>query len=227
METGHTAALANQISFFEAGEWGGVYESVPQFECDEESVVDNNRPRAVPVEPPFGLALRAKALEKRHSPRLDSPFVDEANSPNGSRRSAYAHTERCAERQPLRYRELTSAMTGKKVQEDHFSTAPVVVWFVFGRLIRFNLLPVRGSARTVVIRNVLKEPVNQIGTRVAADAKIFRPVPITDNARVSSVVRENPRPPSPDSFSPIIPPPPRGVNGRHTHQSMGPAIVKK
>jgi len=81
-----------------------------------------------------------------------------------------------------RYREINLSVTGRKSGR----TISQPVWFVYDDD-KVYLLPVRGSD-TQWYKNVLKDPSIQIDAR-GADAK-FQAVPITDQARVSSVVEK-------------------------------------
>ncbi len=85
-----------------------------------------------------------------------------------------------------RYREINLSVTGRKSGR----TISQPVWFVLDVVShddKVYLLPVRGSD-TQWYKNVLKNPSIRIGAR-GADAE-FRAVPITDQARVSSVVEK-------------------------------------
>jgi deazaflavin-dependent oxidoreductase (nitroreductase family) len=81
-----------------------------------------------------------------------------------------------------RYREINLSVTGRKSGR----TISQPVWFVFDDD-KVYLLPVRGSD-TQWYKNVLKNPSIRIDAR-GADAE-FQSVPITDHARVSSVVEK-------------------------------------
>ena len=81
-----------------------------------------------------------------------------------------------------RYREINLSVTGRKSGR----TISQPVWFVYDDD-KVYLLPVRGSD-TQWYKNVLKDPSIQIDAR-GADAE-FRAVPITDQARVTSVVEK-------------------------------------
>jgi deazaflavin-dependent oxidoreductase (nitroreductase family) len=85
-----------------------------------------------------------------------------------------------------RYREINLTVTGRKSGR----TISQPVWFVFDVVSdddKVYLLPVRGSD-TQWYKNVLKNPSIRIDAR-GADAE-FRAVPVTDHARVSSVVEK-------------------------------------
>jgi deazaflavin-dependent oxidoreductase (nitroreductase family) len=85
-----------------------------------------------------------------------------------------------------RYREINLSVTGRKSGR----TISQPVWFVFDVVSdddKVYLLPVRGSD-TQWYKNVLKNPSIRIDAR-GADAE-FQAVPITDEARVSSVVEK-------------------------------------
>ena len=81
-----------------------------------------------------------------------------------------------------RYREINLSVTGRKSGR----TISQPVWFVYDDD-KVYLLPVRGSD-TQWYKNVLKDPSIRIDAR-GADAKV-QAVPITDQARVSSVVEK-------------------------------------
>ena len=81
-----------------------------------------------------------------------------------------------------RYREINLSVTGRKSGR----TISQPVWFVYDDD-KVYLLPVRGSD-TQWYKNVLKDPSIRIDAR-GADAE-FRAVPITDPARVLSVVEK-------------------------------------
>jgi len=85
-----------------------------------------------------------------------------------------------------RYREINLSVTGRKSGR----TISQPVWFVYDVVLhddKVYLLPVRGSD-TQWYKNVLKDPSIRIEAR-GADAE-FQAVPITDQARVSSVVEK-------------------------------------
>jgi deazaflavin-dependent oxidoreductase (nitroreductase family) len=85
-----------------------------------------------------------------------------------------------------RYREINLSVTGRKSGR----TISQPVWFVVDVVSdddKVYLLPVRGSD-TQWYKNVLKNPSIRIDAR-GADAE-FQAVPITDEARVSSVVEK-------------------------------------
>jgi deazaflavin-dependent oxidoreductase (nitroreductase family) len=85
-----------------------------------------------------------------------------------------------------RYREINLSVTGRKSGR----TISQPVWFVLDVVLnddKVYLLPVRGSD-TQWYKNVLKNPSIRIDAR-GADAE-FKAVPITDRARVSSVVEK-------------------------------------
>ena len=81
-----------------------------------------------------------------------------------------------------RYREINLSVTGRRSGR----TISQPVWFVL-ESDKIYLLPVRGSD-TQWYKNVLKDPSIRIDAR-GADAE-FQTVPITDQARVSSVVEK-------------------------------------
>ena len=81
-----------------------------------------------------------------------------------------------------RYREINLSVTGRKSGR----TISQPVWFVLDDD-KVYLLPVRGSD-TQWYKNVLKNPSIRIDAR-GADAE-FQAVPISDHARVSSVVEK-------------------------------------
>jgi len=81
-----------------------------------------------------------------------------------------------------RYREIRITVTGRKSGR----SISIPVWFVLDDE-KLYLLPVQGSD-TQWYRNVLKNPMIRIDARgTAAD---FQAVPITDAARVASVVEK-------------------------------------
>ncbi|MFZ0477771.1 MAG: nitroreductase/quinone reductase family protein [Terriglobales bacterium] len=79
-----------------------------------------------------------------------------------------------------RYREITITVTGRKSGR----AISIPVWFVLEDD-KLHLLPVQGSD-TQWYKNVLKKPTIRISAR-GAEAE-FEAVPITDAARVSSVI---------------------------------------
>jgi deazaflavin-dependent oxidoreductase (nitroreductase family) len=81
-----------------------------------------------------------------------------------------------------RYREINITVTGRKSGR----AISIPVWFVLEDD-KLYLLPVQGSD-TQWYRNVLKNPVIRIDAR-GAQAE-FQAVPVTDAARVSSVVEK-------------------------------------
>jgi deazaflavin-dependent oxidoreductase (nitroreductase family) len=81
-----------------------------------------------------------------------------------------------------RYREINLSVTGRKSGR----TISQPVWFAWDGD-KVYLLPVRGSD-TQWYKNVLKNPSIRIGAR-GADAE-FQAVPVTDQARVSSVIEK-------------------------------------
>ena len=81
-----------------------------------------------------------------------------------------------------RYREINLSVTGRKSGR----TISQPIWFVFDDD-KVYLLPVRGSD-TQWYKNMLKNPSIRIDAR-GADGE-FQAVPITDRARVSSVVEK-------------------------------------
>jgi deazaflavin-dependent oxidoreductase (nitroreductase family) len=81
-----------------------------------------------------------------------------------------------------RYREITITVTGRKSGR----AISIPVWFVF-QDDKLYLLPVQGSD-TQWYKNVLKNPMIRIDAR-GAEAEL-RSVPITDAARVASVVEK-------------------------------------
>jgi deazaflavin-dependent oxidoreductase (nitroreductase family) len=81
-----------------------------------------------------------------------------------------------------RYREINLSVTGRK--SGRKISQPV--WFVWDGD-ELYLLPVRGSD-TQWYKNVLKDPSIQVEVR-GADAE-FQAVPITDKARISSVIEK-------------------------------------
>src|SRR5215472_8375337 len=82
-----------------------------------------------------------------------------------------------------RYREITITVTGRKSGR----AISIPVWFVLEDD-RLYLLPVQGSD-TQWYKNVLKNSRVRIDVRGGAEAQ-FQAVPITDAARVSSVVEK-------------------------------------
>jgi deazaflavin-dependent oxidoreductase (nitroreductase family) len=81
-----------------------------------------------------------------------------------------------------RYREITISVTGRKSGQAISNP----VWFVYddGNL---YLLPVRGSD-TQWYKNVIEDPAMRIGAR--GEEADFKAVPITDAAKVSSIVEK-------------------------------------
>ena len=121
----------------------------------------------------------------RKSPhaRRYTPHVDEAQSPNGKSKGVPIPTSNDALKDRLsRYREINLSVTGRKSGR----TISQPVWFVYDDD-KVYLLPVRGSD-TQWYKNVLKDSSIRIDAR-GSDAE-FRAVPITDPARVSSVVEK-------------------------------------
>jgi len=97
-----------------------------------------------------------------------------------TKRSAHAHAKRCSNRSPFpisrNYDHRNRRKSGRAIS--------IPVWFVLEDD-KLHLLPVQGSD-TQWYKNVLKKPTIRISAR-GAEAE-FEAVPITDAARVSSVI---------------------------------------